>query len=93
MAARKVFHVLVGFRVANKGFIFLYLISTGLYIFFTGTANETNGPLFPYPRYAMILSGPLPLAVGVVIWRTRRYVAMGVVAYGLMTCVLDLMSL
>lgn len=50
MAARKVFHVLVGFWVANKGFIFLYLISTGLYIFFTGTANETNGPLFPYPR-------------------------------------------
>jgi hypothetical protein len=82
MVAKKIFHVLVGFWIASNAFLILYLVGAFLYAWLTG-ALGVNGPLFfMLPRFAMILSGPLPLAVGIVMWRSRRYVGMGVMTFG-----------
>ncbi len=63
MAARKIFHVWVGFWFANIVFISIYLVVSGLYVLFTHTPDNANNTLFfVLPRFAMILSAPWPWA-------------------------------
>ncbi len=82
MAAKKIFHVLVGFWFAGLAYTVVYLVVAVLYAWLTGTLNE-NGPVFfILPRFAMILSAPIPLAVGIIMWGSRRYVGIGVMAFG-----------
>ena len=82
MVARKIFHVLVGFWFASNAFSLLYFIGAAFYLWLTDRLDE-NGPLFfMLPRFAMIISAPLPRAAGIVMWRARRYVALGVMAFG-----------
>jgi hypothetical protein len=83
MVAKKIFHVLVGFWFTCYAFLFLYFAVATLYAWLTDMSDDVDGPLFALPRLAMILSAPLPLAGGFVIWRTRRCIAMGIMAFGI----------
>jgi|SRR5579859_3817966 hypothetical protein len=80
MVARKIFHVFVGFTAGNTAFFFVYIAGEFLYSLFRGDVDHSVGPLFgDLPRFALITSVALPLALAVVIWKWkgRQYVATG----------------
>lgn len=86
MVAKKIFHVFVGFWFANVVYVSLYLLGVALYFWLVTTPDDRNTPIFLLlPRFAMILSAPLPLAVGFVIWRSRKYVAIGMLMFAVVS--------
>ena len=82
MVARKVFHVLVGFWFANLVFFPCYVAGVLLYAAVHGVPDDPSRSVFALlPRYGMMASVALPLAVGFVIWESRRYVAIGILIF------------
>jgi hypothetical protein len=83
MVARKIFHVLVGFSFGGAISTLAYLGGGAIYSSIHDTAVDPGAPFATMlPRYAMITSVALPLAVGVGAWRARRYVAIGLLFCG-----------
>jgi hypothetical protein len=87
MVAKKIFHVLIGFWFASKAFFIFYLIGAALYAWRTDTLDATGPIFFSLPRFAMLLSAPVPLAAGIVMWPARRYLALGIMGFGLVASV------
>jgi hypothetical protein len=88
VAAKKPFHMMVGFWFSAIVVDFAYLIGTGLYELLTGVDIESGTPVFfMFPRFAMMLSVPLPLVFGIGMFGHRRYVAIGAMTFGVVAFV------
>jgi len=82
MVAKKLFHVWVGFIFATNVFVFTYFGGGLIYSVIHPSADDPAASIFSsLPRFALISSVALPLAIGVGAWRSRRYVAIGVLFY------------
>jgi hypothetical protein len=86
MVARKIFHVLVGFFCGSLAFSFTYFAGSFIDSLIRGASGDAATSLFrDLPRLAMITSIALPLALAVVVWRSRRYIALGLLAFSLLS--------
>ena len=77
MVARKVFQVYVGFCCGSLAFTFTYFAGSFIDSLIHGAVGDS---FFRDPGYAMITSVALPLALAFVVWRSRKYVAVWLVA-------------
>jgi hypothetical protein len=87
MVARKVFQVYVGFCCGSLAFTFTYFAGSFIDSLIHGAVGDS---FFRDPGYAMITSVALPLALAFVVWRSRKYVAVGLLLFSLSSMILFL---
>jgi hypothetical protein len=91
MVARRLFHVWVGFFCGGLAFSLVYFLGSLIDSLIRGAAGDSPTSLFGYlPGYAMITSVALPLALAAVVWRSRKYVALGLLLFSFFSLVLCL---
>jgi hypothetical protein len=72
----------VGFWFAGNLYLFVYLGGSAIYALATNMPYSGTSLFSPFPRFAMIASSPVPLAIGIAIWPARKYVSIGMVLFG-----------
>jgi hypothetical protein len=88
MMARKIFQIWVGFFCGGLAFTFTYFAGSFIYSLIRGAAGDSPASLFQYlPGYAMFTSVALPLALAVFVWRTKKYIAVGLLLFSLSSLV------
>jgi hypothetical protein len=80
--AEKAFHIFVGFWFAGNLYLFVYLGGSAIYALATNMPCSGTSLFSAFPRFAMIASSPVPLAIGIAIWPARKYVSTGMVLFG-----------
>ena len=86
MVARKIFHVFVGMFLGYLIFVFPYFAATLVYSVIRSAFDDFVPPLLgELPRFALIASVAFPLALAAFLWRVRRYVAIGLLVFSVLS--------
>jgi len=79
--AKKAFHIFVGFWFAGNLYLFVYVGGSAIYALATNLPDSGTSLFSAFPRFAMIASSPVPLAIGIAIGASRKYVSIGMVVF------------